>query len=90
MGEPEHGEAREVDCGGEQGEVGVDVGGSPDSRAAPAVAAAHEVRDFALDLGSRGGIVGLPVRVGLAGAGAGGLLLVGGRAGAPKYLSRPY
>ena len=38
--------------------------------------AAHQVTDLALDLRAGGGVVGLPFRVGLPGAGAGERLLV--------------
>ena len=76
-GESEHGEAGEVDGGGEQSEVGCDLGFAAHAGAAAAVAAAHQVGDLALDLRAGGLVVGLPGRIGLALASAGELLLVG-------------
>jgi len=84
VGEPEHAEAGQVGCGGEQGEVGVDLWPPADAGAAAAVSAAHQVGDFALDLGTGGGVGGFPVGVGLAGAGAAELFLVG-----PTAIVRP-
>ena len=50
-GESEHGEAGEVDGGGEQGEVGCDRGLAPHSGAPAAVSAAHQAGDLAPTLG---------------------------------------
>jgi hypothetical protein len=71
MGEPEFGEAGEVDRGGEEGEVGADAQGAAHAGAASAVAASDEVGQFAFDLGSGGLVVGLPARLLLPGAGGG-------------------
>ena len=73
---PEHGQAGEVDRGGEEREVGVDLVGAADAGAASAVSAAHQVADLAFDLGAGGAVVGVPGGVGLAGAGVGEGLLV--------------
>jgi len=59
-GESEHGETGEVHSGGEQGEMGSHVGLAAHPRAPAAVAAAHKVRDVALDLGPGGAVGGLP------------------------------
>lgn len=48
---PLGGQPREVDCGGQQPEVGVDASGPTDPGSSPAVSTAHEVAEFALDLG---------------------------------------
>ena len=61
----EHGEAGEVGGGGEEVEVGVDFGSAANPCSASAVAAAHEVAEFAFDLGSGGAVVGAPGGVGL-------------------------
>ena len=66
-------EAGQVDRGGQQGEVGGDLGGAAHSGAAPAVAAAHQVTDLAFDLRAGGPVVGDPGGVGLGGAGTGQL-----------------
>jgi hypothetical protein len=58
--ESEHGQAGEVDGGGEQGEVRVNLGPPADPGAAAAVSAAHRMRDLALDLRAGGGVVALP------------------------------
>jgi len=79
MGQPEHGEAGQVDPGGEQSEVGGALEPSADPGPSSAVPAAHQVADLAFDLGSGGGVVGLPAGVGLAGAGASQRFLVGRR-----------
>ena len=75
--QPEHGQAGEVGGGGEQAEVCVDFGPAADSCVAAAMAAAHEVAEFAFDFGSGGLVVGLPVWVGLALPGAGQDVFVG-------------
>ena len=67
----EHGEAGQVDGGGEEVEVGVDFGSAADTGSASAVAATHQVAELAFDLGSGGPVVGLPVGIALAGAGLG-------------------
>ena len=67
MGEPEFGEAGEVDSSGEEGEVGGDAASAAHAGAASAVAAAYEVGEFAFDFGSGGLVVGLPSLVALAG-----------------------
>jgi hypothetical protein len=59
-GDAEGGEAGEVDCGGQEGEVGGDASASAHAGAAAAVAAAHEVGDLAFDLGAGGPVVGTP------------------------------
>jgi len=82
MGQPEHGEAGQVDPGGEQSEVGGALEPSADPGPSSAVPAAHQVADLAFDLGSGGGVVGLPAGVGLAGAGASQRFLVGADADA--------
>src|ERR1700730_6023738 len=68
-GEPEHGEPGEVDCGGEEGEVGGDFELPADPGAAAAVAAAHQVADLPFHFGPGGLVVSLPGRVCLAVAG---------------------
>src|SRR5258707_1043740 len=70
-GEPEDGKPGEVDRGGQEREVCGDPGVAADAGAAAAVAAAHQVADLPLDLRPGGPVVGLPGRVGLAGAGGG-------------------
>src|SRR6266567_492103 len=69
-------EPGEVGSGGEQGEVGGDLELPADPGAAPAVAAAHEVADFALDLGPGCPVISPPgrARLGLAGCGQPGLV----------------
>lgn len=57
----EHGHAGEVGGSGEQAEVGVDFDPAADLCVAAAVAAAHQVAEFAFDFGSGGSVVGLPV-----------------------------
>lgn len=52
VGQPEGGEAGEVDGGGEEAEVGADFVAAAHPGAASAVASAHEVADFAFDLGA--------------------------------------
>ncbi len=64
-------EAGQVDRGGEQGEVGGDLGGAAHSGAAPAVAAAHQVTDLAFHFRAGRPVVGDPGGIGLGGAGAG-------------------
>ena len=77
-GESERGEACEVDGGGEQAEVGVDLGLAAHAGAAAAVFAAHQVADLAFDLGPGGAVVSGPGRVGLSLACALEPRLVGG------------
>ena len=72
-GESEHAEAGQVDRGGEQGEVGGDLGQPAYPGSSPAVLAAHQVADLAFDLRAGRGVVSLPGRVALAGPGAGQL-----------------
>ena len=55
----EDGHACEVDRGGPQPEVGGDAGRAADPGSAPAVAAAHEVAELALDLGAGAAVNGL-------------------------------
>ena len=83
--EAEGGEAREVGGGGEEVEVGVDFGSSADAGSASAVAAAHEVGEFAFDLGSVGSVVGLPVGVGLSLRG----LVASAASNTPTRMVRP-
>src|ERR1700690_2206020 len=71
VGDPEHAEAGQVDCGSEQGP-------------AAAVAAAHQVGELAFDLGPGGPVAGFPVRVALTGPGQ--LLLTGAGVDAPPLL----
>ncbi len=54
--ESEDGEARQVGCGSEEVEVGVDLWSSADAGASSAVAAAHEVGELAFDLGPVGAV----------------------------------
>lgn len=65
----EHAETREVDCCGEQREIGSYLSSAADPGFSAVVFAAHQVPDLALDLGACAGVAGLPVRVCLAGAG---------------------
>jgi len=71
MGQAEHGESGEVDGGGEQVEVGADAVQAARAGAAAAVAAAHEVGDFAFDFGAGGAVVCSSRRRGLARCAAG-------------------
>src|SRR5437899_1819609 len=48
----EHSEARQVDGGGEQIEVGGDLGSASDTGSSPAVFATHEMTEFAFNLGA--------------------------------------
>jgi hypothetical protein len=83
--QPEHGQAGEVGGGGEQVEVGVDFDPAAYSCSASAVAAAHEVAEFAFDFGPGGSVVALPAWIGLTGPGAGQDIFVGADAdGAPS------
>jgi hypothetical protein len=74
----EHAQPGQVDRGGQQVEVGGDLGKAADPHAAAAVAAADQMGELALHLGSGRAVVGGQVGVGLAGAGSGQLGLVGG------------
>ena len=76
-GQPEHGEAGRVDRSGEQGEVGGDLDLAADPGRPPAVSAAHQVADLALDPRPRRPVAGLPAWAGLARAGPGQLLFIG-------------
>ena len=67
----ENGESGEVGGGCEEVEVGVDFGLASDAGAASAVSSAHEVPEFAFDLGSGGAVVVSPERVGLSCSGSG-------------------
>ena len=58
--EAEHGEPGQVVGGGEEVEVGVDFGSAPDPGSPPAVAAAHQMAEFAFDFGSSSAVVGDP------------------------------
>ena len=60
VGEAEAGESGEVGGGGEEGEVGGDAEPATRAGAAAAVAAAHQVGEFAFDFGSDGPVVGFP------------------------------
>src|SRR5512132_4707555 len=90
-GQAQHAQPGQVDRGGQQVEVGGDLGKAADPYPAAAVAAADQMGQFPLDLGSGRAVVGGTIRVGLAGAGSRQLVLVGGdgdgaaslRAGAP-------
>ena len=64
-GDAENAEAGQVDCGGQEGEVGGDLGGAADPGSSAAVSAAHQVSDLAFHLGSGGAVVGEPLRCGL-------------------------
>jgi hypothetical protein len=74
----EHAQAGQVDRGGQQVEVGGDLGKAADPHAAAAVAAADQMGEPALDLGPGRAVVGGAAGVGVAGAGLGQLVLVGG------------
>lgn len=76
-GEAERAEAGQVDCRGQESEIGGDLVGAPNSGPSPAVMARHQVPDLAFHLGPRGPVVGDPVRVTWSPAGIGQLLLVG-------------
>src|SRR5207237_8164181 len=67
----EGGEAGDVVGGSEESEVGVDLGFASHPGAAAAVFAAHQVGEFAFDLGAVGPVVGSPGRIGLALSGPG-------------------
>lgn len=82
VGEAEGGESGEVDGGGEEGEVGGDAVPAAYAGASAAVAAAHEVGDFAFDFGSGGPVVGLPGGILLAGGGEVGFVVADGDAAA--------
>src|SRR5574341_2498368 len=69
--QPEHAEPGKVDRGSQQAEVRGHLGPAPHPGAAAAVAAAHQMAEFAFDLGAGGRVVGAPGRIGLAGAGGG-------------------
>ena len=71
-------QAGEVGRGGHEVEVGSDLGQAADPHAAAAVAAADQVGELALHLGPGRAVVGGTVGVGVAGAGLGQLVLVGG------------
>jgi hypothetical protein len=71
----EHAQPGQVDRGGQQVEVGGDLGMAADPNPAAAVAAADQMGQLALDLGSGRAVVGGAVGVGLAGAGSGQLRL---------------
>ena len=62
--------------GGEEVEVSVDFGSAPDPGSPSAVAAAHQVTEFAFDLRPGGPVVGGPVGILLLTAGIGETLLV--------------
>lgn len=61
--QPEHRETRQVVCSGEEVEVGVDFGLAPHPGSAPAVAATHQMTDFAFDFGTGRPVVGSPVGI---------------------------
>src|SRR3990172_936710 len=82
-GESEPRQPCQVGGGGEEVEVGVDFGFASDPGPAPSVFAAHEVPEFAFDLGSGGPVVGDPFGVGLLVAGVGEALLVAADPNAP-------
>ena len=67
-GEPEDRQPREVDCGGEEREVGTDLEPAPDPCPSPAVAAADQVGELAFDLGPGRPVVGEPGGVATRGA----------------------
>jgi hypothetical protein len=67
----EYGEPCEVDGGGEKVEIGVDFGSAADAGSASAVSSPHHVAELAFDLWAGGPVIGLPVGVGLTGAGPG-------------------
>src|SRR5260370_26419294 len=60
--EAQDSEPGEVGSGGEQGEVGGDLELPADPGSAPAVAAAHQVADLALDLGPGRPVISPPAR----------------------------
>ncbi len=65
-GDAEDAEASQIDRGGQEGEIGGDLGGAADPGSSAAVSAAHQVRDLAFHLGSGGAVVREPLRCGLA------------------------
>src|SRR5215216_3088211 len=74
----EHAQPGQVDRGGQQAEIGGDPGQATHPHTTAAVAAADQVGQLSLHLGSGRAVVGGAHRVGLAGAGSGQLVLVGG------------
>src|SRR4029453_13054863 len=68
----------QVDRGGQQVEVGADLGQAADPHPAAAVAAADQMGQLALDLGPGRAVVGGAIGVGLASTSSGQLRLVGG------------
>jgi hypothetical protein len=73
----EHRQARDVHRTGQEPEVGLDAVGAADPGPPPAMAAAHQVPEFAFGLWAGGPVVGDPGRVGLPCSGIGECLLVG-------------
>ena len=63
MSQSEYSETRQIVGGGEEVEVGVDFGLASYPGSPPAVAAAHQVADFAFDFGSGGPVVGFPAGI---------------------------
>ena len=72
----ECGEAREVDRGGKDSEIGVHLCAAADTGASAAVLASHQVSDLPFDLRAGGCVVGFPRRICLPFAAACKLLLV--------------
>ena len=86
-GDTEGGEPREVDRGGEEGEVGVHLHAAADTGASAAVPASHQMADLPLDLRAGRLVVGLPRGIGLAFATASELRLVRAEADRPPSRS---
>ena len=84
--ESEDTETREVGCGGEKVEIGVDFGSAPDPGTAAAMSSAHEMTDFAFDFGSGRPVVGSPVGVVLEPSGVGEAMFVASDTDTPAAL----
>ena len=69
--ESEDAETRQVGCGGEEVEVGVDFGSATDPGTAAAVSSAHEMSELAFDFGAGRPVVGFPVGIALEESGVG-------------------
>ena len=74
--QPEYGKTRQVVCSGKEVEVGVYFGSAPNAGSPSAVVVAHQVTDFAFDLGTGRPVVGSPCGILLKAAGVGETVLV--------------